>query len=308
MTIAAILQLYSNKLNYFDLELLLANSLNKTREFILIHPEYKIPNFKIKNLKLKISRRMQGEPIAYILGRKEFYGLDFKVNTHTLIPRPETEQLVELTLDEISNFKLPTQPGKIKNLVFLDIGTGSGCIPISIAHNIEHGTWNIEQKSNITILGSDISSGALLIAKKNATIHKVNNKIKFLKGNLLQPFVENYKLNPPAGGKNSAMIVVANLPYLSKEIYNSAPIDVKKFEPKSALYSPEEGLQHYRKLLEQIKELLITGNQSSVTVFLEISPEQKKNTTILIKKILPSAKIHFFKDLAGKWRIIKITL
>jgi release factor glutamine methyltransferase len=101
---------------------------------------------------------------------------------------------------------------------------------------------------------------------------------------------------------------VANLPYLSKKIYSSAPNDVKKYEPKSALYSCEAGLAHYHKLLKQIKEISINYKLKTISCILEISPEQKQSFTKLIKNILPEAKISFEKDLARKWRICKIDI
>jgi len=297
MTISEIIQKYTNKLDYLDLEILIANSLGKTREFVLTYPEYKLTKFQISNFKFQINRRLKGEPIAYILGHKEFYGLDFIVNKHTLVPRPETELLVELVLNEISNFQFP-----ISNLGIVDIGTGSGNIIISIAHAIQHGAWSMKQKNTTTFLASDISKEALTIAKKNARLNGVDKKIKFLHGDLLKPFLKAKKLMP------NKLIITANLPYLSKDIYESAPIDVKKFEPKSALYSPEEGLQHYRELLEQIKKLSVISHQSSVILFLEFSPEQKILLAKLIKSIFPKTKPEFKKDLAGKWRVCKVTI
>ena len=108
--------------------------------------------------------------------------------------------------------------------------------------------------------------------------------------------------------ENSMLVVVANLPYLSKEIYSSAPADVKKYEPKSALYSSSAGLAHYKKLLKQVKGVLKSYRPETMSCFLEISPEQKQPLTKLIRDIFPSAKITFFKDLAGKWRVCKIIL
>ena len=104
------------------------------------------------------------------------------------------------------------------------------------------------------------------------------------------------------------MIIVANLPYLSKEIYASTSIDVKKYEPKSALYSAEEGLAHYKKLLEQLQDFLVTCTLSHVACFFEISPEQKKPIHKLIRSTLPKARIEFKKDLARKWRVCKISI
>lgn len=285
---------YAGKLDKLDLDLIVAHVIKKSREFVLAHPEHKIPKFKIENLKLKIARRRRGEPLAYILGHKEFYGLDFKVTKDTLIPRPETELLVEQALQEI-------QVESIKNKVssIIDVGTGSGNIIISVAKNTTQ-----EAKFYAT----DISSKALKIAKQNTRTHKVNSKIRFLHGNLLDPIFGNWSRLGGMEIGNSRMIILANLPYLSKEIYDATLPNVQKYEPKSALYSANEGLAHYEKLLKQIKELMITGHCSLITVLMEISPEQKTKLPKLIKEYLSQAKVEFQKDLTGKWRVCKIKI
>ncbi len=299
-SIADIQKKYAGKLDRLDLELILAHSLSKTREFVLIHDDYEIPKFKIENLKLKISRRIKGEPIAYITGHKEFYGLDFIVNASTLVPRPETEMLVEQALNETWSMDHGT-----KNTYIIDVGTGSGCIITAIANSMEHGAWSMEQKKTTQYYATDISKEALKIAKKNAKLNGVEKKIKFLHGDLLAPLLSNScsMFHTPC-----SMSIIANLPYLSKEIYQSAPVDVKKFEPKTALFSPEQGLAHYRKLLEQVKKSLVLCSMFHVLCFLEISPEQKKLITPVIKNIFPKAKIEFKKDLAGKWRVCGIEI
>lgn len=281
---------YINKIGHVDIELILADSLKKTREFVLSHPEYELSKSQLKNFESKISRRSKGEPVAYLAGHKEFYGLDFLVNKHTLVPRPETEQIVELVLDDLQDTRY-----KIQDTNIIDVGTGSGCIAISIAH---------ESKDKAQIFATDISEGALKIARKNARLNGVDKKIKFMHNSLLDPFIQNsnFKIN------NSTMIIVANLPYLSKEIYQSAPIDVKKFEPKSALYSAKAGLAHYEKLLKQIGAISKNYKLKAISCFLEISPEQKISITKMIRSILPKSKISFSKDLAGKWRVCKISI
>ena len=285
MTIFEIISKYKGKLDYLDIEIIIANSLAKTREFVLTYPEFKISKTKLERIEINIKRRLKGEPIAYIIGRKEFYGLNFIVNKSTLIPRPETEMIVELVKNEINKTESAAD--------IIDIGTGSGCIIISVAS-----TTN--SKSKLSFYGSDISKEALLVAKKNAKANGANKKIKFLHGNLLQPFLNNKKLI------SKKIIITANLPYLSRNIYQSAPIDVKKFEPKSALYSSENGLQHYRKLLQQT--ISLKNKENEIIILLEISPEQKTLLTKIIKSITPLAEIEFKKDLAKKWRLCKIEI
>lgn len=301
MTIKDIFLKYFSKIDSLDLELLIAYAIKKPREFVLAHPEYKIPSLKIVRrggLKFKIARRMRGEPLAYILGGKEFYGLDFKVNKNTLIPRPETELLVELAIQElrITNNEL----SKIKNTKYqlpttvVDVGTGSGNIIISLAKLLESRIMNQE----LRFFGTDISAQALIIAKQNAKTHKVDKKIKFLKGSLLEPILKtkNYKL------KTTNYIILANLPYLDtawKNLLKSSDTKGLKYEPPSALYAGKDGLDAYRKLATQIKSL-VANYGLPTTVLCEIGHLQKRG----MEKIFSFAdKIEFQKDLAGKWRV-----
>ncbi|MFA6184181.1 MAG: peptide chain release factor N(5)-glutamine methyltransferase [Parcubacteria group bacterium] len=305
---------YYKKLDSIDLDILISRVIKKEREFILIHPEYKLTTLQAKKIALLANRRLKNEPLAYILGEKEFYGLNFKVNAHTLIPRPETELMVDLALQNVISHQ-----SSVINVI--DVGTGSGNIIISLTHNMEHRTWgidsvNCESKTTnhaencglktVNCFATDISPDALKIARQNARLHNLNKKIKFLHGDLLEPFSKKiqttcYKL--PA----TNLIILANLPYLSKDIYYACAKNVKEYEPKSALYSPQNGLSHYNKLLSQIKSL-ITSYKLRATILMEISPEQKKIIIPLIKKYFSQAQIKFKKDLAQKWRVCKIEI
>jgi release factor glutamine methyltransferase len=276
------------KLPPLEQELILSHILKKSREYVLTHPEIQLSKKQEQLFATMSARRLKNEPMAYILGRKEFYGLDFKVTRHTLIPRPETELLVEELI------KL-----KHKNCTIIDIGTGSGNIIISIAKNLKF------RISNLKFIGVDISSKALKIAKYNAKKHGVDKKIRFFKSNLLNYFLNNLTIKP-----FNNLIIVANLPYLSNKIYNSAKSDVKNFEPKIALSGGDDGLDHYKNLFKQIKTLkkncsmfhaCLSGRQ--VLCYMEISPEQKNELSEIIKRCFPKSKPKFQKDMAQKWRI-----
>jgi len=291
MNLKDIFSSYRGKIDNLDLELIISHVMKKTREFVLIHLEQKITKnqeLKTKNL---IARRLKHEPLAYILGQKEFFGLPFKVNKHTLIPRPETELLVERA---ISDMRHATSD---KNYSIVDVGTGSGNIIISLACNMKHKACN-------KFYGIDLSSGALKIAKQNARLNKVEKKVKFIKGDLLSPVISNPQ---SVIRKSKELIIIANLPYLSKKIYNATLPNVKNFEPKSALYSAKEGLAHYKKLFSQISKLS-SVNSHQFTVFLEFSPEQKIKLDKLAKNFFPKAKLKFQRDLGGKWRILEIKI
>ncbi|MEI7621231.1 MAG: peptide chain release factor N(5)-glutamine methyltransferase [Candidatus Moraniibacteriota bacterium] len=299
-TIIEIQKRYYQKIALLDLELLICYALKKSKEFILTYPEYPVTDSQALAISELAKRRMKGEPIAYLVGHKEFFGLDFLVNSHTLVPRPETEMLVEQALHETYSME-----HEARDTYIVDVGTGSGCIITAIASTMEHGTWSMEQKKCLRYYATDISKEALKVAKKNAKLHSIEKKIKFLNGNLLEPLFHDScsMFHVPY-----SMIIIANLPYLSKEIYQSAPRDVKKYEPKTALFSSENGLAHYHELLKQINQNFAPCSMLHVSCFLEISPEQKLPLTKIVKTIFPTAKIEFKKDLAGKWRLCKIKI
>ncbi len=286
-TIKQLLQQARQKIDPLDAELLLAHVLNKPREWILVHTETKITKKQEKRYKQLLVRRANGEPIAYLTGHKEFFGLDFVVNKNVLIPRPDTEILVESVLKQFQNSKF-----KIQNSLLIDVGTGSGCIPIAILKNLQTCT-----PANLHTIAIDISKPALATARRNANKHKV--KIKFLHSNLVEPILKAYSLKLKAHN----LIITANLPYLTKKQFDNSP--TIQFEPQLALIAKNNGLALYKKLLKQIKKL-VTGYQLPVTCFFEIDPSQSKSITSIIKSILPDAKTQIIKDLAGIDRVVKI--
>jgi len=275
-------------------EILLSLALGRPREYILAHPEKKLTRLQIAKFTSYAKRRASGEPAAYIAGEKEFYNLDFIVNKNVLIPRPETELLVEEIKNKIQNTRY-----KIPDTV-IDVGTGSGNIIISIYKNLPQ-----KIKDEINFYAVDISSDALKIAKKNAKKHKVEKKIKFVQSDLLDYFFVKEKTPSKADQPlaEKKLLIVANLPYVSPELYQRNKNNLK-FEPKRALWSKQAGLSHYKKLLKQIR--LLAADHCSL--FFEISPEQKPEICRLIKKILPKAKVGFLKDLSGKWRAAAIEI
>ena len=278
LKIKEIKEKYNKKINLLDIELIISRVIKKSREFVLAHPEHKPTPFQISKIKKQISRRINNEPLAYIFGEKEFYGLNFKVNKNTLVPRPETELIIDEALDIAKNNPQPT--------TFIDIGTGSGCIIITLAKNL-----------NKKFFAIDISRLALRVARQNAKLNKVNNKIKFIHGNLLAPILDKLKKNY----KPSRLVITANLPYLTpNQIKNSPSIQQ---EPNLALEAGKDGLLYYRQLLKQIKSLDL-----SCHVLCEIDPSQKNTITNLIKNIFPNSNIKTKKDLRGLYRlaIIKI--
>ena len=230
-----------------DSELLLSKSLNKSREELLINFEQNINKRDLTNFNKYLIRRSKKEPIAYLIGEKEFWSKKFFVNKDTLIPRPETELLVE---------KLVTIYKK-KRVVILDIGTGTGCIIISL----------LSELKNSTGMAVDISSKALLMARKNALRFKLSDRIKFLNQHFEDIHSKKFDL------------IVSNPPYISRNEIKNLSDDIKKFEPRMALDGGNDGLDLIKKVIYKSKEILKINGMLA----LEIGKQQiNKVSKILI--------------------------
>lgn len=285
----------TNRIAPADFFILLAQAARKDKVFLLSHPEYELEDEGEMHARDFFTRRLRSEPVAYILGRKEFFGLDFEVTRDTLIPRPETEALVERALNEAESGIRNQESGSGRKILIADIGTGSGNIIISIASELMKSPFSILH-SQFTLHATDISDKAIAIAKKNAARHGVSGIIGFRTGDLLAPIGQELL-------SADEIIIAANLPYLSREIYSAADDDVKAFEPPSALISDQAGLDHYVRLLDQANSLL-----KPVTLFLEISPEQTPLLRAHLASRFPRAEISIHQDLSGRDRIAQIAL
>jgi release factor glutamine methyltransferase len=272
-----------------DSELILCFVLKKEKEFLFTYPEKKLTATQAEKFHQLITKRAKYLPVAYITNKKSFFGLDFFVNPNVLIPRPETETLVEEVLKitkKVTNHPVAQSPRPL----VVDVGTGSGCIIISLAKAIPHANF----------FALDKSAKALTIAKKNAKLHKVTKQITFLQGNLFTPILKSKKRNP-----DSEIIITANLPYGWNAWKNNSSVDTfgLKFEPAMALFTGNGGLELYEQLLHQLKIL-----PNKITAFFEFDPRQTIKFKKLIKKNLPYAQIEIISDLCGQDRIAKITL
>ncbi len=274
-----------------DFFLLIAHATGEEKVFLLAHPEYELSPEVATKAEAYLRRRLKHEPVAYIIGHREFYGREFHVTRDTLIPRPETEHLIETALNAIFNFQFSI----FKNIDIIDVGTGSGNIIITLAKEIEE----LPHKVEIKYFALDISKSALAIAKDNAMRHDIATKITFLESDLLEhlpiPLLQDHHL-----------IITANLPYLSHDIYHESDPDVRDYEPESALVSGEDGLDHYTRLLIELRALL--PHARSLTFFLEISPEQTILLTKHIRTVFPQASPLVFQDLSGRVRLIQATI
>lgn len=213
-----------------------------------------------------LKRLENGEPVQYIVGHVNFYGYEFEVNPHVLIPRFETEGLVFKTLELLKDFK--------KDLKIADLGTGSGCIAITLKLEIE----------NALVDAVDISSNALEVAFKNAS--KLNALVNFYEGDMLKPLNGKYDL------------IISNPPYIA---YDEEIMDiVKNNEPKSALYASNNGLFYYEEILKNVRPYL----NSHFLIAFEIGSTQKDKIFALIQKYLPECDYFCEPDLAGFDRYI----
>ena len=211
--------------------LLICHVLGIDKVTLVAHSEEEVPPEAEKKLEALVKRRLAGEPVAYLTGRREFYGRDFLVDSSTLITRPETEHLVEAALEFFRDGE---------TIRFLDLGTGSGCIAVTLA--AERPLW----KGTAV----DISSGALAVAKRNAEANGVSGALEFLQADFTLPL-------PLAAG--SFDLVVSNPPYISEEEYAGLDPGVRNFEPRSALVPGPEGLEHPRAVEAAARALLKEG-------------------------------------------------
>ncbi len=270
-----------------EAEFCLSFVLKKPREFLFAHPEKKLSFWQSRRYKNLINRIIKNIPLAYLFKEKEFYGLSFFVNKNVLIPRPETELMVEEVLNAIKNCS--SEAG----LFLMDVGTGSGCIIITLAKILKKEFRGID----FNFFGLDISAKALKVARKNAKTHGVCSDVGFVKSDLLEGFAHKRKK------MEGLTMITANLPYLTKEQIKNSPTIQK--EPLLALNGGIGGLDCYCRFFAQIKKdrCFFRGD---LLVFCEIDSSQKDKIEILAKKYFPEAVIEFKKDLGGRRRLVKI--
>ncbi|MFA5184580.1 MAG: peptide chain release factor N(5)-glutamine methyltransferase [Patescibacteria group bacterium] len=281
--------LRASPLPRLETEILISFLLGKSREYLMAHPETKIPFNLYRKFEALETKRLKNWPIAYLTGHKEFYGLDFKVSPAVLTPRPETEMIVE----EIVSLIGPDQYRYDKEPCIIDIGTGSGAIIIALASEIRR--LFPARFHKIKFAAVDISAAALKIAAQNARQHKLAGKIKFYRGNLLRPLKLRALEERP-------LIIVANLPYLT-------PVQIKRspsisYEPKLALDGGIDGLKYYRRLLRQLDQAPFTD--SFLNLFCEIDPSQATRLKFMVSAHWTDARYLIKKDLAGQRRLARI--
>lgn len=263
-----------------DAQVLLAHVLGKGTAYLFAHGEDPLlPHYEETFFAL-LDRRLRHEPVAYILGKKEFYGREFLVTRNVLIPRPDTEVLVDAAKHVITNESL-----------IIDIGTGSGAIALTLGLD-----------SRRPVVGIDNSATALAVAQENARRLAAKNVI-FLEGHLLTPLITE------SAGESMGehLVITANLPYIATAQYDTLDPDVKHYEPAEALVSGPEGLDHYDALLAQIakwRNLL----PRRLDLFMEIDPSQKHTLPRHVNAAFPAARVEVIDDMARKARVVHMHL
>ncbi len=253
-----------------EAELLLTHLLERPRTYLHAHPEQTLaPAARAAYARL-LARRAAGEPLPYITGHIEFYGLDFAITPAVLIPRPETELLVETALDW-----LRTHP----DAVAADVGVGSGCIAIALAVHTPR----------LHLHASDLSAVALEVARANAVRHGVIARITFHQGDLLAPLPQSLDL------------IVSNPPYVAVPEWDALPRSVRQ-EPPLALLAGDDGLNVIRRLLPQARQALRPGG----LLLVEIGEQQAKAAQALAQAAFRKAAIAVLPDLAGKPRLLMV--
>jgi len=252
--------------------ILLAHVLQKPKTWVLAHPETHLNPDQKAHLEGLVRRLQEGEPLPYLIGKQAFFGLDFAVSPAVLIPRPETELLVEEALNWLEGYP------NARNA--LDVGTGSGCIAVTLA----------TRKPWLAITATDISLDALKIAEQNAETHQVIDQIDFKPADLLP------------SGHLTFDLVCANLPYIPTQ--KLAGVNTLGFEPTLALDGGEDGLSLIRRLLEQLPHRLNCPG----LVLLETEATLGAETLVLAKTTFPQADVKLLKDLAGLDRLVRIEI
>jgi len=280
-------------------ELLLMKVLGCERAWLYSRPEQMLQPERVEQYITLVAQRIAGTPTQYLTGRQEFWGLEFEVTPDVLIPRPETEHVVEAALERLSSRKRPQglRPAPPwpagrpacsgAELRIADVGTGSGCLAVAIASELPEAV----------VFATDISPAALAVARRNAARHAVANRIQFVASSLLDAFLhESRATNQPS---RPFGLIVSNPPYVGRREAESLPREVGRHEPGEALFGGEQGFEVYPPLVRQAERLLVPGG----ILVLELSYNALEPVRLLLGS--PAwTNVGVTNDLAGIPRVI----
>ncbi|RAK09829.1 release factor glutamine methyltransferase [Halanaerobium saccharolyticum] len=255
-----------------DAEVLMADLLDMERINLYVKYDYPLKSSEVDRYREMIKKRAQRIPVAYITEKKEFMSLEFKIKEGVLIPRPDTENLVETVIEYC-------RQNELQSPQIIDVGTGSGAIAVSLAHYL----------SEAKVVGVDLSPQALKIARSNMEKHELSERMSILKSDLLAEFIKREI--------KEIDIIVSNPPYISKTEMEELPPEVKK-EPKTALEAGEDGLDYYRRLIPEAEKVLKNGGK----IFLEIGYQQSEAVSKLFAENWSQLEVK--KDYAENDRIV----
>jgi len=280
-----------------DAELLLGWSIGADRTAVVAHPEAPVGGDAAARFDAAVDRRASGEPVAYIRGLKEFHGLAFSVDSRALIPRPETEALVDeavaVVMDKLSSRSGEAGAGDGRGgdaIRVADVGTGSGAIAVALAVALRR--RRVVMGRNVTILATDRSPAALDLARENAVAHAAADGVAFVEADLLPSVL------PEAAPID---VVLANLPYVRSEAIAGLPI-AASFEPRESLDGGPDGLDLIRSLLERLPQVLAPDG----VALLEIGADQGEAGARAATTVLPSWRVGVSRDLAGQPRVLRL--
>lgn len=256
-------------------ELILSHVLDLKRIELYTNFDKPVAKPQLDQLRELVKRAVQNEPIAYLTGKTEFYSLEFAVTRDCLIPRPETELLVERAIEFLR--------GRASKQLVCDLCTGCGCIAVAIAKNV----------ADVDVLATDISDTALQVAVQNAINHRVTERIKFLHGDLFEPLI-------PEMDNSRFDLVLCNPPYITSSEYQRLEPNVKDYEPKAALLGGADGLDVYRRICRHIEQFL----KSDAALMLEIGYGQGQDVARLLGQTNLFNKISVEKDFQNNDRIV----
>ncbi len=255
-----------------DVSVLIAHLLGRSRAWVLSHGESELSPEQVKLLERNLHRYRQGVPLPYLLGRWEFFGREFYVSEATLIPRPETEQMVETTLAWLERHPQAVQ--------VLDVGTGTGCVAISIALACDR----------VRVVASDCSLPALQVAKRNIERYRLQSRVALSAANLCPPLASRFD------------VICANLPYIPTERLKTLPIYGK--EPVLALDGGQDGLAIYRNLFPVLPRF----THPTALITCEMDADQSAEMIALAYQAFPTATVTVLQDLSGQDRLLKVEL
>jgi len=256
-----------------DAELLTAHSLGLRRIDLYLQFDRPLREDELVPVRELLRRRATGEPVAYLLGEREFYGRTFAVTPAVLIPRPDTETLVEAALQWAR--------AQARPLRIADVGTGSGCIAVTMAGELP----------DAQVVATDVSAGALEVARENAARHGVEERLTFLQGAWTGPLLHDARFD----------MLLSNPPYVTESELDDLAAGVRNFEPQQALVVPGDGLDAYRQILDGVAPLLTENAYLAV----EVDPRRAEQVEQLVRSALPTATTHRIHDLTGRDRVVE---